>query len=840
MILSSEIVGLAAVVGAVGFACGDNREPAPGDLPRPGAIVVTPFDDGHVDIADSEGTVYVRRGRAEVLLDDGSERTLSTTDCAGSWQPAPRLRDTGYFGSARGIERTCEDAGIAWTWRIYADTAHDTAIALVDITNTADATVTVLRVTPMITEDTDGGGLFVGRQTNRHRVLDDGTDMFREAASTLHYADEPADPLINALPIVPRGNVIANWNHAVVDLDGARSWVAGALTVERAMPFFGTSAGDDPPYDRSTDRHGFATFAADLAVEFAGKQLAPGQALTFEPVYLDPLAPDPFTGLEDYADAIAAWLDIVPWTRRGGGRPTPNGWNSWSGGSNGGLGTDIDESIMNENLAVMAREFEPYGIDYFQIDDGYERSSGDWDANPARFPSGLPALSQNIEDTGLIPGYWTQALVVDEGSDLATAHPDWLARPQDAFIKLGDQRVLDLSNDEVLGWLGDLMRYYRDDLDSGWVKLDFAYLAVPYRARAHPELSSIEAYRNALTTIRDALGPDVFLLGIAMYGLNFGIADGMRLTLDNAPVWEQPDPFDPFDGTTSFKTTVVSGARRYYFHDRVWVTHNDLLFFRTPPGGATVTPTEATTFASFIGLSGSIVKFGEDLRTLDADQINTWRKLLPIYPATARPMDLFTRQYPEQYRLPIDGTSAGSSAKWMVVGLLDWGRNYDLDAEPAVELADGPRSYSIDLGAWGLSPDKDYLAQEFWTGTFLGTVRGHLDVTVDAHDHAVIALREATDHPQFLGHNRHFTQGATDLIDEIWNPASRTLTIRLRVDAGTAAAVPFEYRVYAHAPPGFQAASALPGDGTLTQDGELVTYRFTPTAPGERAITIAF
>jgi hypothetical protein len=428
-------------------------------------------------------------------------------------------------------------------------------------------------------------------------------------------------------------------------------------------------------------------------------------------------------------------------------------------------------------------------VDYFQIDDGYQRASGDWDAHPTRFPSGLPAISQQIRDTGLIPGYWIQALIVDEASSLAATHADWLARPEDAFIRLGTERVLDVSNDDALAWLAALMQHYRDDLQAGWLKLDFAYLALAYLPRAHPELSSVEAFKRALVTIRDALGPDVFLLGIAMYGFNFGVADGMRITLDSAPVWEQPRPFDPLDDTTSFKTTVASGARRYYFHDRVWITHNDLLFFRTPPGGKTLTMTEAKTFASFIGLTGSIVKFGEDLRTLSPDQIQVWRQLLPTYPATARPMDLFTRQYPEQYRLPIGGSSAGSAAEWMVIGLLNWGRNYDFSVQPALEIPDGPRDYSIDLDAWGLDPGRAYLAHEFWSETFLGVVRGRLDRTVAAHAHEIISLRLQTGRPQFLGHNRHFTQGATDLIGETWDEATRTLTVRLRVDAGTAAAI---------------------------------------------------
>lgn len=837
---------LLALAVVIASGCGDNLVQPVGTLPPRGSISITADDPGRVDIGDSRGTVYARAGRAEVLLagPGGGQLSVSTDDgCDGAWTEltAPPT-GVAYFSALRGYQWRCAAGGVELAWRVYADAAHDTAVLDLTLTNTGSSDVTALRMTPLITEQ-----LFVGVDPTRHRILDDGADLFREAESYLHYPDEDRTNLVNLLPMAPRGNVIANWNHAIVDLDGARSWIAGALEVERAFPFMATvyDAGDSPE-DRSTGRRGFNLFAAELSLAFAGKVVHPGDSLRSEAIYIDPLSADPFTGLEDYADAVAAWLEVTPWTRRGDGRRVPNGWNSWSGGGGtGGLGTDIDEALMAENLAVMAREFAPFGIDYFQIDDGYQRASGDWVADPTRFPAGMADFSRQISDAGLIPGYWIEAFIVARDSQLAADHPGWLTRPEDAFeLQVGndDKIALDLSNPEVQGWLRDTARRYRDDFDAGWLKLDFGYRAMPYVPRADPEVTSVEAYKAALRAVREGLGDDVFYLGIAMYGLNFGIADGMRLTLDSGPRWEKGSPLAAIGDGGSVKSTVVTGARRYYFHDRLWITHNDLLFFRTEPdAGATLTMTEAEAFASFMGLTGSIIKFGEDLRTLTPEQINTWRKLLPIYPATARPMDLFVRHYPERYRLPIDGTLAGSDARWLVVGLLNWGENFSYEAAGEPErIADEARSYRIDLRAWGLDPARDYLAQEFWSESFLGVVRGELVHTVEAHGRQVIALREATGAPQFLGHNRHFTQGATDLIDERWDARARTLTVRLAVAAGAAGAVPFEYRVKVYAPAGYAARPTQEPGVSLTQDGEVVTYAFTPAAPGERDVVIQF
>ena len=393
------------------------------------------------------------------------------------------------------------------------------------------------------------------------------------------------------------------------------------------------------------------------------------------------------------------------------GRPTPNGWNSWTGsGSTGGLGTNIDETNMGENLAVMAREFEPYGIDYFQMDDGYQTADGDWQANQ-KFPSGMPAFSKKVSDTGLKPGLWIAPFRVSTSSTLAAQHPDWLLDPStnvvQGFLDPGaGARMLDLSNPAVLDWLGQTMKRYKDDWGERWIKHDFGYYDMLYPPKHDPGITSIEAYKNGIRAIKAALGDDVFYLGIALLGINFGVVDGMRLTLDAGPLWEQKQPFSLLGSGDSFKSTVKTGARRYYFHNRLWVTHNDLLFFRTdkqhpdPP----ITMDEAKTYASFISLSGSIIKFGEDLRTLTPEQIDVWRQLLPSYPDAARPMDLFTRHYPEQWLLRVDGTLAGSDASWFVVGLLNWGRNFDFDARPIADMPDEARTYTRGLREVGHRP----------------------------------------------------------------------------------------------------------------------------------------
>ncbi len=809
-------------------------------------IRVTPDSGGRFDIEGAGGTL-LRGAWAEVLIEDGEkQRTLSTRDCNARWQRLDRSpKPGGYFDALTGHELDCEVDNVSLSLRLYADPQHDTALAMLDVTNHRSGDLRVLRFTPVISSG-DGGGLFVGKDAMRTRVLDDGMDIVSDTEANLHYPDKSSrQPIIDSFfEIGSRGDVLANWNHAVVDLDSGHSWVAGTLGVERAFPTFGTKLDPDAPA-RYRGRTGQNELITDQPLLYKGKPVKPGDSLSSEVVYMNPSAPDPWTGLEDYADAVAAWLDYTVWLKRDGGRSTPNGWNSWTGsGSTGGLGTNIDETNMGENLAVMAREFAPFGIDYFQMDDGYQVADGDWQAN-GKFSSGIPAFSKKITDDGLQPGLWIAAFRVSTSSKLAAQHPDWLLDPATNVLHGlldpgSDARMLDLSNPAVLDWLGSTMKRYKNDWGERWIKHDFGYYEMLYPPKHDPTLTSIEAYKKGIRAIKSALGDNVFYLGIALMGINEGVVDGMRLTLDAGPLWEQSQPFSTVGNGDSFKAIVKTGARRYYFENRVWVTHNDLLFFRTdkqhpdPP----VTMDEAKTYASFMSLSGSIIKFGEDLRTLTPAQIDVWRQLLPSYPDAARPMDLFTRHYPEEWLLRVHGTLAGSDESWFVIGLLNWGRNYDFSARPIETLPDEARTYSIELGKWGLDPDKQYLASEFWSEKFLGVVQGTLERTVPAHGHEVIALREVSGHPQYLGDNRQITQGGTDLESESWDDSARELDLRFKVDAGPATAVPFEYRFRVYAPGGYQLASAE--GAPAEQKGRVVTLRITPDKPGELELRVHF
>jgi hypothetical protein len=528
----------------------------------------------------------------------------------------------------------------------------------------------------------------------------------------------------------------------------------------------------------------------------------------------------------------------------------PGGWNSWSGsGGTGGYGTDIDERVVLENLEVMASQLWDWGMEWFQVDDGWEPAYGDWWFREDRFPHGPAWLARRIRARGLRPGLWMAPFTPSPASRLAAEHPDWIADwTAIGDVIGGDDLILDLTHPEVLDYLRGLFARFRGEWGFDWFKMDFAYWALLGTGFHDPARTREEAWHEAVGIIREELGPDAFFLTISATGLNYRHADAGRITLDSMPVWDGQPGVDPADHMLQqgLKPTVRSAGRRWYLQDRIWVNHPDLIFFRSNTADETwprLTLDESRAFCTFVGLSGGIVKLGDRLVDLDAEAINVIRALLPVYGRAARPLDVFTREFPEVWLLPVEPLD-GFAEPFEIVGLFHWGRNVDMGATPYAEMPDDgeARAHVVDLA--GLGIDGDRLAWEFWGREYLGVVRGRLSASVPPHTGRVIALRRPTGAPQFLGWNRQIAMGGTLLREASWDDAGRRLVLRCPVAAPTAAA-PFTWEIAFHVPPGFAFSGVETGgvplrDVDAAQDGEVLRVRFVPEASGDLTLVAAF
>jgi alpha-galactosidase len=220
--------------------------------------------------------------------------------------------------------------------------------------------------------------------------------------------------------------------------------------------------------------------------------------------------------------------------------PYQVGWCSWYHYFHA-----VTEADLRSNLARAGE----WPVDVFQLDDGFQAAIGDWLATNADFPTPLDGLAAAIAAEGCVPGLWIAPFLASPESEVAHAHPDWVATHLRSGSPLvggindawgGAVHSLDTSNPEVLDHLEAVARSL---VDAGfpYLKLDFTYAPSLAGGHADPSRTPAQRVRAGFEAIRRGAGPDTFLLGCgAPLGASVGVVDGMRIGADVAPWWHAP------------------------------------------------------------------------------------------------------------------------------------------------------------------------------------------------------------------------------------------------------------------------------------------------------------
>lgn len=151
--------------------------------------------------------------------------------------------------------------------------------------------------------------------------------------------------------------------------------------------------------------------------------------------------------------------------------PRPTYLNTWEAAY-----FDVDEAKVL-SLADTAKQI---GVDMLVLDDGWFEgraddtcSLGDWRADAARFPSGIPALAAKVKAKGLKFGIWFEPEMVNEKSQLFASHPDWILHVPGRTPSLGrNQLTLDLSRADVQDYLFEAINAVLSCGDVDYVKWD--------------------------------------------------------------------------------------------------------------------------------------------------------------------------------------------------------------------------------------------------------------------------------------------------------------------------------------------------------------------------------
>ncbi|MEG6612241.1 glycoside hydrolase family 36 protein [Pseudoclostridium thermosuccinogenes] len=419
------------------------------------------------------------------------------------------------------------------------------------------------------------------------------------------------------------------------------------------------------------------------------------------------------------------------------------GWCSWYY-----TYTNTSEDEILRNARFIAEHLKDYGLEVVQIDDGYQKMCGEWEANE-KFPHGMGWLASEIRKLGLKPGLWVAPYSLNEGSEVEKNHPEWCGRDRSGERKkVGSGYALDPTHPQALEWLKNLFIRVRRDWGYDMVKVDFSYSSLLEIEQFYDNTQGrAAAYRKALQTIRDAIGKDCHMLDCGPMNA-VGINDSWRLEWDFDRLnWRQY--------TKELESNAPAIAKRYYLHNNFWSNDPDIIGF------SLLNEAQGRSLASIMALSGGTVISGDQLYALPEAKLALLKKILPVYGEAARPLDLFESDFPTLYRLDVDKPFGN----WTVLGVFNWSENSWTRRE--INIKELLPEYDISKA----------LVFEFWSQQVVKPCSdGIITVDLKPGECAVFAIRKKEDHPVLAGSDRHVLQGAVELNQLSWDEATLTLS----------------------------------------------------------------
>ena len=541
---------------------------------------------------------------------------------------------------------------------------------------------------------------------------------------------------------------------ALDDRAGSRLWINGAGSADECLvvPCDGTVEATShwqlavlPPGATGAAARGLAlSFGADdagvgrfavgetvVATSWLGRRLV-GMALppASATLVIVPGA-DPLDALGGLAAALPA-------------RKTPAGWASGHA-----LGAAVSEAGLLDAVEAARRHADPESLRVILLDDGYQRSVGDWETND-RFPHGHRWLTDRIHEAGFQAGLWLAPFVVAERSGIQVAHPEWLLRTPRGDLRVVAERedwggrlyALDGGAPVVQDYLRELARHVVNAWGYDLLKLGALDLALtdapPARAGA------AEGYRAGLRALREGAGAAFVLACDAPLQPSAGLVDAMRVVPDLTP------------GFGSLVPAARASLLRAHFNGAAWTNDADAVLV-----GDALTDVEARTWASLVALTGGTAFASDALDRLPDGRLDILRRIMPVAPVRGRALDIADPAWA--------GFLADAAPAWLLAPVSD-----DWWMLAAMNWDDAPRRLALSLAEHGIRGP--LAAFDVWEGARLEDVDGRLSLDLPAHGCAVLSLRRPRRVPSVLGANRHVVQGIMDLEDETWDGEQRTLS----------------------------------------------------------------
>ena len=510
--------------------------------------------------------------------------------------------------------------------------------------------------------------------------------------------------------------------------------------------------------------------------DFVDFKLGRGRHVECDPLWI--AATDaPLDAMEDYARHVKQWNRVKI-------KEAPTGFCSWYPK---GFRDHITEAKILKAARAIRRHFDGFGIRWIQLDLGWFDGNipGEYTRPNKAFPHGMKWLARELKKLGFELGLWYCPNTVSEYASIFKRSPqlclqDGVGKPaprhlgQWTWAPHGHTYDLDPTRPEVKRFLE---RTYKRALAWGctYFKNDF----LEQVGRTYVEHSDgkvvkgVETYRRLLKIIKDAVKDRAYVLGCScLTSANVGLVDGCRIAADIG-VGRKYGRYE------HLRTTYTTMINRWFLNGNFWVNDPDpLLFENCDMNGARIRTTA-------VGLSGGAFMLGDNMavRCRDERFVKLFKMCLPVYPRSARPVDLFESEYPRIWDLPVT-TRFGA---WHVTALM----NFEAGAE----------AIRVDFRKLGLAAGKEYIVWERWGERLLGVHREGITVRVEGTATKLLCIKEFVGRPDVISTDMHISQGGVELEVVRWDGRGQVLSgvcRRPRGERGT---------LFVYVPQGFRAGS---------------------------------
>jgi len=430
--------------------------------------------------------------------------------------------------------------------------------------------------------------------------------------------------------------------------------------------------------------------------------------------------------------------------------------------------TKVTEQDMIKNLNFFLNN-KGYPVNLIQLDDGFQTEVGDFTSINSKFPDGMRFLVDTIHERGYLAGLWIAPFFAQDRSELFKNHPEWFLRDKTEKLILGGQNwgskvyALDISKNEVLNHVKNLVRTIVKEWNYDYIKIDFVYSSEIIGSQYYiPGVTRAEVYRNGLEFIRDQMGEDTMLLGCgAPLGPSIGIVDAMRIGADTAAKWRFLGKMGDLIhnraniGLPALKPAMLATVFRSYMHKRLWINDPDCVVVRRNKSKLHLN--EIQLQLTIMGLSGGMIMFSDDLTLLEQDRLRYMKLLIPPYKDGAIPLDMLKKREPELFGL----YTKAVIGERILLALLNW--------------KDRARSISFSIREIVISLNVDsttthFMIYDFWKHRKLPGIF-ELDERITVSNiakhgcsyYAIIPLEPNSQDPVLISSDLHITQGCQEI-----------------------------------------------------------------------------